>query len=474
MNAKLIMGNSYTKLQAEDKFIINLAWKALSYKVQNIDIIRRKTGNFRMPSEKSMFDRRSNTFMTGLIGKVMRAFAVAGVQFDIDDRRVKPGSGLGDYSLHDMDFFPHQVRAIEDFATASRGVAFLPTGAGKTECAIGVTKGLGLPTLFLTHRQNLMWQTARRFVKRLPEMEKHIGTIGSGTFNPNHITIATVQTLQNFIKEDVDGAKQLLADYKLLIVDEAHRSGASYFHTPALLCENAFYRMALTATPFMKDSPEEDMCLMGISGDVVAKVSFKELIDAGILAKPFFKFYKIDTPNMAGVYKWRDVYERGITHNEYRNNVIVKNAVSTVKAGKPTLIIVHETEHGVLLDKMVKAAGLRSEYVSGKDAVKVREKALDKIAKDRLDVLVCTNIFDEGVDVNNIGAVILAAGNKSAPSLFQRTGRAIRRKEEDNYAVIIDFIDAQHPKLLEHSAKRYNLVKNTEGFTILGSVTEAA
>lgn len=89
------------------------------------------------------------------------------------------------------------------------------------------------------------------------------------------------------------------------------------------------------------------------------------------------------------------------------------------------------------------------------------------MADGHIQAIIATNIFDEGIDVKEIDSVVLAAGNKSAPALFQRTGRAIRKKAEENYAVIIDFIDRTHKKLLEHSSARYGIVTNEPGFVVL-------
>jgi superfamily II DNA or RNA helicase len=336
-----------------------------------------------------------------------------------------------------------------------------------TECAIAVTKALAQPTLFLTHRVNLLHQTAKRFAKRLPELKGHIGFIGDGQYEPSFITIATVQTLHSMIKRHPKVARELLAQFKVLIIDEAHRSGSKQFHETAMLCANASYRLALTATPFMKGNVEEDMWLLGSVGPVVTHVSNGELIERGILARPYFKFVKVNTP-LPGKYRhWRDVYEHGIVKNKERNLQIVSQTRKLVDMGHKTLVIVLEVAHGQILQQVMEDVGIKVAYMDGKNSYAEREKALKLLEKGKKDVIIATNIFDEGVDVNSLSAVVLAAGTKSAPALFQRTGRAIRKKEKDNFAIVVDFIDLHHPKLMEHSARRYQMVKSEKGFVIL-------
>jgi len=418
---------------------------------------------------KSFYDEKYNAFLTGLLGRVIQQLQACGVGYEIIDKRINPivGARATEKILHGIKLHDYQLRAANEFLTVGRGVVKLPTGAGKTEIAIAATTALGpIPTMFLTHRVNLLHQTAKRFVERNPKLKSKIGIIGDGSYQPNLITLATVQTLQALMKANPEEFKSLMSYVQFLIIDEAHRAAADQFNRPAVLANNAYYRMALTATPFMNGSDMEDMLLTGITGPIATTVTNHELIERGIMARPFFKFYDIAGPDMRMFTKWSDIYERGITHNLERNKLIVKHMIDFSKAGKKTLVIVNHKSHGVNIMDLAKDTTVKAKYIDGGNAYSERDKALRWLEKSG-DCLVVTNIFDEGVDCNAINAVILAAGNKSAPALMQRTGRAVRRKEEGNYAIVVDFIDRQHPKLLEHSAQRYNLIKNEKGFTIL-------
>ena len=347
-------------------------------------------------------------------------------------------------------------------------MARLATGAGKTEVAIAITKGLRLPTLFLTHRVNLLTQTAKRYASRCPELADQIGILGGGITEPKLVTIATVQTLYSLVKKNPKQMAEFLAQFKFLIIDEAHRSGAKQFYLPSMLCRNAYYRLSLTATPFMSGDDEADMYLMGTTGPIVTTVTNGELIAQGVLARPMFKFFTITEPNLKSFSNWRDIYERGIIYNVQRNTLIAQQAAKLTDMGCRILVICREVAHTAILHELLVEAGVRVEVCNGDKDYHERDKALERMAKGRIDALVCTNIFDEGIDVGEINAVILAAGTKSAPALFQRTGRAIRKKADgENYAIVIDFIDETHRILSEHSWQRYNLVRSEAGFTII-------
>jgi superfamily II DNA or RNA helicase len=526
------IGNVFSVARSDNPQELDAVSEALSYIVPDLEFIRRRNRRLRhWDGKKSFFDKRNACFLTGFLWSLPPILRAQGINAEYHDRRVRPDV-MPDIDwksvLKGIELRDYQIRTDEDFMKRGRGVAQLPTGAGKTEVAMSLIQGTGLNTLFLTHRAHLLHQTSQRFLKRMPNMKSDIGVIGDSIYHPNRVTVATVQTLDAVFraKDDLDELRKsklkaaelerelallkkkgpksklsqidrekytrferlirvdqtsemiearfrelviFLEEMRFLIIDEAHRSGAKQFHRPALYCKNAYYRLALTATPFMKGNAHDDMMLMGVSGPVVSRVSYSELIQRGVLARPFFKFFEITEPRGLQEYSFKIAYANGIVHNAYRNGVIATQAskLSRGNMAKKVLVIVVEREHGKLLEKLMLSQGTRAQYLDGANTQAEREKALKLLGKDKLDVVIATNIFDEGVDVEDIGAVILAGGTKSAPALFQRSGRAMRKKEGGNTCIIVDFVDRQHHKLLEHSERRYALVKSEPGFTIL-------
>ncbi|NCD11283.1 MAG: DEAD/DEAH box helicase [Epsilonproteobacteria bacterium] len=461
------IGNVYTTFKTSDNKILKAMYEMLSYEPKGVKFAARRL-NIKWTKRGSFLDTHNMRFLTGFLPSIIRALKTFDAKFEIYDTRKDPVGSIGDYSLHGITLYDYQERTLNDFIKAKRGIAKLATGGGKTETCIAITKCLNIPTLFLTHRVNLLHQTKRRFEQRLPEMKNKIGVIGDSVFEPNFITIGTVQTIHSMIKSNPEKILPLLKQYQMLIIDEAHRSGAKQFWETASYCENAYYRLALTATPFMKGNAEDNMYLLGITGEICTEITNGELIERGIIAKPFFKFFTIDTPkDIKKLSNWHDIYDAGISENETRNKIIVNQTKQLRDMGKTIMIITTKVAHGKTLEKMISDSGVQCAFLSGSTHTDVREKMLNDLDKGKLECLIATNIFDEGISINGINAIILAAGTKSAPALFQRTGRGLRVKDDGNYCIIIDFIDTQHKKLLEHSMKRYNLIKNEKGFHIL-------
>lgn len=464
---RLIVTNPYVYVEG-GKHAQFLVRHSLKYLVPGHEVAVRKVGKHRWDGTKSLHDSRKCRFPSGLIKTVTQYLDSIGCSYETVDARKREPRPVWPVCLSGIELRDYQSQSVVKFLNSGRGILQLATGAGKTEVAVAIAKSIGQPMMFLTHRVNLLYQSAERFTKRWPECRSRIGIIGDGSVNFNDLSFATVQTLHGIIKRYGDKAIDELRRYKLMVVDEAHRIGSTQFHECAGSLTEAYWRLGLTATPFMSENPADNMHLLGAIGDVVHKVSATQLIEAGVLARPFFKFFVINSPDMKGIKNWRDIYEKGIIQNNLRNRIISDNTIKLVKMGYKPLVIVTEVSHGKRLTEAICAGGAKADLVSGDDDVSRRIHALKSLSDGRLQAIVCTNIFDEGIDVNDVSAIVLAAGTKSAPALFQRTGRAIRAKEDgENRAIIIDFIDRQHPTLEKHSMMRYSMVKSEPGFTIM-------
>ena len=428
-----------------------------------------KTTGRKWDGYKSMYDGRKKIFLSGLLPRVITYLDYHSIPYQLIDARVRPvKKAVWPVTLEGIDLYDYQRISAMKFLTKHQGILKLGTGAGKTEVAVAIAKAVGVPMIFLTHRKNLMYQAAERFALRWPEAKSQIGIVGNGQFDLNYLTFATYQTMHRAIKKYKGALTDDLKNFGLLCVDEAHRVGATQFQETAGTMSGAFYRLGLTATPFMDEDPANNLALEGVIGNVIHKIRPSELIKAGVLARPYFKFFDIHEPSeLHNLDQWRDVYEYGIVNNEFRNKIIASNAVKLCKMGHKTLIIVQEINHAINIEALLQKTDVIAQIVTGKDEVRARTNALKSLSKGHLDVIICTNIFDEGIDVKDVSGIILAAGTKAAPALFQRTGRALRKKDDGGHAVIIDFMDHQHPMLLKQYEQRYNLVRSEEEFKIL-------
>lgn len=259
----------------------------------------------------------------------------------------------------------------------------------------------------------------------------------------------------------------LLKKFELVILEEAHEASGNSYYEILRHCTNAHYRLALTATPFMKDSEESNMRLMACSGPIAIKISEKMLIDRGILARPYFKIIPM-RQKPAKLFRhtgWQSAYRIGIVENDFRNRDIVYECRRFAQYGLTSMVLVQQTAHGERLVSMMQAEGLRVEFIQGEDDQDGRKAALKRLADGKIDVLIGTTILDVGVDVPAVGHVCLAGGGKAEVALRQRIGRGLRAKKiGPNVCFITDFEDGFNEHLKIHAKTRQGIIEGTPGF----------
>jgi len=263
---------------------------------------------------------------------------------------------------------------------------------------------------------------------------------------------------------------EILARFEVVIVEEAHEVSGDGFYTVMSACKNAHYRMALTATPFMKDDEEANMKLLASCGPVAVKITEKLLIDRGILARPYFKYLAMPLDRkpkfLSRSTPWQKAYENGIVQNIYRNKAIIAEILRGRKYGLNAMVLVGHKAHGEMLKELMQGCGLRVEFIYGEDNQKARQKALRGLGTGELDVLIGSTILDVGVDVPSVGMIVLAGGGKAEVATRQRIGRGLREKKNGgpNVALIVDVADDHNNHLKAHYLQRREIVKLTPGF----------
>lgn len=264
-----------------------------------------------------------------------------------------------------------------------------------------------------------------------------------------------------------DQTVALLSKFECVIMEEAHEASGNSYYDIMRHCVNAHYRLALTATPFMKEDEEANMRLMACCGPVGYRVTEKQLIDAGILAKPFFKYVTIKNrpPKLYRHTGWQAAYRLGVVECKERNELVVAEAVKAHRYGLSVMALVQHTAHGDLLKHMLTLAGLRVRFISGECDHATRKAALQELADKKIDVLIGTTILDVGVDVPATGMIILAGAGKAEVALRQRVGRGLRAKKTGpNVAFIVDFEDIYNDHLKVHFQQRHAIIAGTPGF----------
>jgi superfamily II DNA or RNA helicase len=338
-----------------------------------------------------------------------------------------------------------------------------------SEIACLVAACLRLPTLFLVPGKELLYQTQKRFAVRFGLSIDEIGIIGDSIWKPNQwITIAIVASMYEALKAGKDKAINLLDSTQLLFIDECHKASSDSWYDVVRSC-NAFFRYGLSGTP-LKRSDGADLKLIAATGPIIYEIRNKFLIEKGINSEAEIRLIPMRQPEIPKKTPYRDVYRVGVVDNLYRNRILCMVISQLVEKGHRVVVMVKEIEHGNQLEKRLwtfkSQSFLTHQFINGKEPSSVRQRAIRDFENGDLQILICSTILDEGVDIPCIDAIVLAGGGKSSIKTLQRIGRGLR-KGKTGKLIIVDTIDFQHKYLLEHSYQRLQDYRAEDCFTIV-------
>ena len=256
--------------------------------------------------------------------------------------------------------------------------------------------------------------------------------------------------------------REFLDTITVMIVDEAHHSKSDTWYNNLMTCENALYRIALTGSIDKKDELLW-MRMQGLFGDVISRVTNKQLIEEGHSAKPTINIIPIANPNdIDNIDEYRVAYEKGIINNNFRNKLIAKLTENWYNEDKGILIIVNFIDHGNNISELLDGLNVEHYFLHGEVDSEIRKQKLNDMRSGKLKVMIATSLIDEGVDISGINSLILGAGGKSLRQVLQRVGRALRKKKDDNTTQIYDFADMTNRFLFHHSKEREKIYREEE------------
>jgi superfamily II DNA or RNA helicase len=295
----------------------------------------------------------------------------------------------------------------------------LPTGAGKTHCAIAIIKhGLehGRRINFCADRLTLIDQTFEKFMEH---------GIRCGVVQADHpardparpVQIISLQTLKR---------RRQWPDADLWIVDEAHDQHQVTYEA---MVRGAKF-IGLTATPFTTG--------LGLHWNrLVVGVTTAELIEAGYLSP--YKAYGPSAPDMKGVGTTAGDYTKSEMEPRVREIIgSVVNHYMEHGEGRKALCFAVNVAHAKDLAGQFQAAGLEADYVEGRDTPDRRHEVLGKFRRGDLDVVVNCEVLTKGFDLPDIGCLILARPTRSLSLHIQMIGRGLRAAPGKDYCLILD------------------------------------
>ena len=271
------------------------------------------------------------------------------------------------------------------------------------------------------------------------------------------VLFATYQSLAN-IKEN-----EFFDKFDSVIVDECHHSRASTIKKILKRCHNAKYVFGMTGT-FPKEDSFDRFVIESFIGPLVFKLTAFELINVHKAATPI---YVINTYlNYAGESEKKMLYESRkmkdkddvsagmrlleqemmFVNKNYNRMKYICDLVS--KSKQNTLVLFNEVKdskgYGRKIFEYLKENTDKTVfYADGHTDAKTRDyynKRMDEDETCNTVIVGSQGTYSEGIDIANIGIIILAESFKSENILRQSIGRGMRLGNKDK-VVMFDIVD---------------------------------
>ena len=290
-------------------------------------------------------------------------------------------------------------------------------GWGKTFTALHLAHKFGQKTLVITHTAALRDQWCEEIEVLFGQKP---GVIGGGQieYQDHFITVANIQTL-------VKHASFLSKEFGTVILDEAHHCPATTFAS-TVDCFHARYRIALSGTMIRKDG--KHILFQDYFGPIVYKppqshtlTPTVHIIKSGITLKP-------------GV-PWVEKVTELLESEKYRL-FIADIAKMHIEQGHSVLVIADRVE---FLHKVKEYIGEDCAVVTGDTDFEERQLIKQQVLSgEKRAIAGSRQIFSEGISINTLSCVILAAPMSNDSLLEQIVGRIQRMSEGKLNPLVVD------------------------------------
>lgn len=340
----------------------------------------------------------------------------------------------------------YQLRAISEIASKlpRPTVLVIPTGGGKTFVASRFVAEMGLRTLWLAHRTELIEQGA----SSLRENGLTVGIIKAGVVGD---PLAPVQVASN---QTLIRRPQSMAAFvpELVVIDECHRAVAQSYRT-ILAAYPGVPVIGLTATPFRLDGRG----LGDLFEELVVAAYPDELVASGVLHAP--KVYAGEPPDLRGVKMNAGDYN--LTQLAQRMNAGITADVVEVwqqrAAGKRTVSFAVDIAHSMSIVAAFQRAGVPAEHIDGDTHPDERKAILERLKTGETLIVSNCMVLTEGWDLPSLECAIVCRPTASLNLHLQMIGRVMRACHGKTGAIVLDHAGNHHTHGLVTRRLTYSL-----------------
>ena len=343
----------------------------------------------------------------------------------------------------DLEPLFYQKEAIQKITESNIVLEFF-CGKGKTTLTLFAINLIRYRTLILVRTNLLIKQWKSEIMKIFDIKDQDIGIINGDSKTEGIITIASVQSLIKYSREE---KRRLSETYGHVVSDECHESaGKSY--SELLKIFKCRKMTGLTATPFRSDGKSRIIAsyigpITKVDDDAIIPIKF-DFIDTT------FQFEHDERKN-----QYNKMIE-ALVEDEARNLLIVNKLEYYLKKESTIFVFSCRIKHLEILQYMINQrmphikTGLIVDKTS--DGIKISTEEQEQIQKQvdsqEIRVVFGTQIIKQGFNVRPLSVCVLASPQKSRILIEQILGRAQRQFKGKDETVFVDLVDRLIPTLL--------------------------
>jgi superfamily II DNA or RNA helicase len=231
--------------------------------------------------------------------------------------------------------------------------------------------------------------------------------------------------------------------FDVVIVDEFHHAAAPSYEA-ILKFLKPRELLGLTATPERSDGLS---ILPWFDGRIAAELRLWDAIDQNYLS-PFFYYGVHDGLKLQDV-PWRrgagyevEALTNVLTGSSVWAEFVVKQFVEKTQGteGVRALGFCVSVRHAEYMASVFNVAGIPAIAVSAKTPATDRVNSLLALDRGEVRVVFSVDLFNEGVDVPSVDALLMLRPTESGTLFLQQLGRGLRKKEGKTACVVLDFV----------------------------------
>lgn len=329
---------------------------------------------------------------------------------------------------------------------ANKALLCSSTGTGKTLASAFAMRELHPERiLFVVHREQIAKQALNSY-RRIFGSTKSYGLLSGNQKDMD--ADCMFSTMQMMAKQNVYENFSPEA-FDVIVLDECHHAGSASYQRIMSYFKPKFW-LGMTASPDTNNYDIYDL----FDHNIAYEIRLQQALEEDLLCP--FHYFGITDLEINGEVFDDNAGLRNFSNlvSDARVDYVLEKAEYFGHSGERVkgLIFCSRKEEAKELsskfNQRYKKNGqlYRTEVLTGEDSQERREQIINRLTADAettdeyIDYIFTVDIFNEGVDIPEINQVIMLRPTESPVVFIQQLGRGLRKHEDKEYVVILDFI----------------------------------